>query len=226
MLIVKKISITIAFLVAFSQLISAGPPFDKNPTPVRQTPASPTWTGFYVGAFAGYKFSAVDHDLTLGGTFNQIPFVKGPLESRGSGELNNDGAELGGGIGFNYQLRQLVFGLEATGSYLWARKSSNTGSFVLGEEVPPLEVRTSFKTHYLVTLAPRIGVACGRFLPYITGGMALGDLDFSPEHTRSRRSSFAHCRRKEPDECRLDDWWRFAIRLHPALECKSAISIY
>lgn len=63
--------------------------------------------------------------------------------------------------------------------YLWARGSEDTGSFVLGPGVPPLEIRTSFKTHDLFTVAPRIGYAWGRFLPYVTGGLAGGDLDWS-----------------------------------------------
>jgi outer membrane immunogenic protein len=34
-------------------------------------------------------------------------------------------------------------------------------------------------THYLFTVAPRIGYAWGRFLPYVTGGLAVGDIDWS-----------------------------------------------
>jgi len=167
-------------LFALCRFTSAGTAFDKNLQQPEPTPAYHDWSGFYLGAFAGYKYSVVDHDLTLGGTFNQIPFVKNPLESRGSGDLDFSGAELGGLAGFNYQIRQWVIGLEAAGGYLWARDSSNTGAFIIPEpNVPPLEVRTSAKTHYLVTVAPRIGVALGHFLPYVTGGMAIGDLDFS-----------------------------------------------
>ena len=71
-------------------------------------------------------------------------------------------------------------GLEIDGGYLWARDSNITGTF----SVPGLldkQIRTSFKTHYLVTVAPRIGYAFGRWLPYVTGGLAVGDLDFSQE---------------------------------------------
>jgi hypothetical protein len=82
MLIMKKISIMMAVLVAFSGLISAGPLFDKNPTPVLQAPAPPNWTGVYCGVFGGYKNGAADHDLALGGTFNRIPPVKSAFSSR------------------------------------------------------------------------------------------------------------------------------------------------
>jgi outer membrane immunogenic protein len=133
----------------------------------------------HFGAFAGYKYSAVDHDMTLGGAFNQLPPVKSAIEPRGAGNLDNDGAELGGLVGYNYQYRQLVFGLEAAGGYLWARESDNTGEFLLGQGVPPVAIRTSFKTHYLVTVGPRLGYAWRHLLPYVTGGLAVGDLDFS-----------------------------------------------
>ena len=114
----KNISITTAVLLAVCRLASAGALSDKNPNLTVQSLASPNWTGFYLGAFAGYKYSPVDHDLTLGGSFNQILFVKSGLESRGSGDLDNGGTELGGLPGFNYQFRQLIFGVEAAGGYL------------------------------------------------------------------------------------------------------------
>ena len=175
----KKIAIMTATLFAWYHLASAGTAADENFQQAVPAPAHPNWTGFYLGAFTGYKRNLVDHDLALGGAFNQIPPLKTGLESHGSGQLDNDGAELGGLLGFNYQVQQWVFGLEAAGAYLWARDSSNTGAFVLPQIPPPLEIRTSFKTHYLVTAAPRIGYAWGRVLPYVTGGLAIGDLDFS-----------------------------------------------
>ena len=95
----KNISITTAVLLAVCRLASTGALSDKNPNLTVQNRASPNWTGFCLGAFAGYKYSAVDYDLTLGGTFNQIPFVKSGLESRGSGDLDNDGTEPGGLLG-------------------------------------------------------------------------------------------------------------------------------
>jgi len=143
------------------------------------SPASFTWTGFHLGAFGSYTRDHVEPDLTLGGAFNQIAPIKSGLESRGSEDFDSNGGGLGGLIGFDYQLGRWVIGLEGAGEYLWSRGSSDTGAFVLGTGVPPLEVRTSFKTHYLFTVAPRIGYAWGRFLPYVTGGLAVGDLDFS-----------------------------------------------
>jgi outer membrane immunogenic protein len=140
------------------------------------------WTGFYVGAFGGYTRTHVDPQLSLSGGFDQIPSpITNGLESRGSEALDFNGGELGGLIGFNYQLGQVVVGLEGAGGYLWSRDSRDTGAINFGQGVPPLEVRSSFKTHYLFTLAPRIGYAFGPVLAYVTGGLAVGDLDWSQE---------------------------------------------
>src|SRR5207302_10388182 len=75
-----------------------------------------------------------------------------------------------------------VFGLEADGAYLWARNSSASRFSTPNDPLIFNEgyfESTSFKTHYLFTVGPRIGYAFCKWLPYITGGLAVGDLDFS-----------------------------------------------
>ena len=42
-----------------------------------------------------------------------------------------------------------------------------------------LFLQTSVETHYLFTFGPLLGYAICRFLPYVTGGFAVGNLDFS-----------------------------------------------
>lgn len=140
------------------------------------------WTGFYAGVSGGYSRIQTDPRLGLGGGFNQLPpELVGNLEERGSGNFDFDGGQLGGLIGFNYQLGHLVVGLEGTGAYLWARDSRSTGALLIGQGAPPLEIRSSFKTNYLFTVGPRVGFAFGRVMPYVTGGLAVGDLDWSQD---------------------------------------------
>ncbi len=139
------------------------------------------WTGFYLGAFGGYKRSNVDLDLQLSGLWNSVPQDRDLVQSLGSGDLDNDGAEAGGLIGYNQQFGCWLFGLEAAGGYLWARDSRATGLISNTTEINPFRVRESFKTHYLVTVAPRLGYAFGRFLPYITGGLAIADLEYAQQ---------------------------------------------
>jgi outer membrane immunogenic protein len=177
----KKIPVTIAVFYALASAIYAGPP-QVVQSEAMAAVAPLTWTGFYLGVTGGYTHAQVDPQLSLGGGFTQLPaLITNGLESRGSQAFEYDGATLGGLAGFNYQLGQVVVGFEGSGSYLWSRDSRNTGAFVLAQGVPPLEIRSSFKTHYLFTVGPRIGYVFGPVLPYITGGLAVGDLEWSQE---------------------------------------------
>jgi len=177
-------------------------------------PACPSWAGFYIGGFGGYKFGAIDSDLDLGGDWN-IFSVRPELESRGSYDLDSSGAELGGLIGYNFQWNNWVAGVEADGGYLWLRNSHGTGEF----QAPggQYSISSSFKTHYLFTVGPRIGYTFCRWLPYVSGGLAVGDLEFSQRFFSS--DFFGHLRDSESEtnagwfvggglEYALTDHWR------------------
>jgi outer membrane immunogenic protein len=154
---------------------------DKKAVVTQTAPSLYNWTGFYIGAQGGYTYGRFDPDLRLGGDWSTFPEDRAELSSRGSEALDANGGNLGGVLGYNYQMDHWVFGLEASGSYLWLRNSRDVGTFTVPASENTYNVSTSFKTHYLTTVAPRIGYAWGRFLPYVTGGLALGDLDFSQQ---------------------------------------------
>ena len=107
-----------------------------------------TWTGFYVGANAGYAWGNVNAGSFATRTVN-------------IGDL--DGFTGGGQIGYNYQINQFVLGVETDiqGADL------NSGSNAFGDRV---------RTEYFGTVRARVGVAFDRFLPYITGGWAYGNV--------------------------------------------------
>lgn len=161
-------------------------------------PACPNWTGFYVGAFGGYKFAATDINLNLGGLWNGPNPIdvadRDAVNSQARHDLDTSGAEAGGLIGYNYQWNKWVLGAEAAGGYLWLRNSDETDVFGVNFPRDPdtYSVATSFKTHYLFTAAPRIGYAFCHWLPYVTGGLALADVDFQQDviqHNLSFRNS-------------------------------------
>jgi outer membrane immunogenic protein len=95
--------------------------------------------------------------------------------------LDNSGGEAGGLIGYNFQWNCWVIGLEADGGYLWARDSRDSGTLSPPDDIGLVHIRNAFRTHYLFTVAPRFGYALGRWLPYVTGGLAVGDLEFEQE---------------------------------------------
>src|SRR5437870_13250351 len=104
--VMKKLTPSFAALVVLSTFVYAGPeplPSGKEMKQVAPAPA-PTcfnWSGFYVGAFGGYKFSSVNVDLAVGGSwFEDGPAVPARIDEEGSKDLDNSGAELGGVIGY------------------------------------------------------------------------------------------------------------------------------
>src|SRR4029453_16042213 len=89
------------------------------------------------------------------------------------------GAEAGGLIGYNYQFtNNWVAGLEAAGGYLWLRNSDESGIFQT-PSTGGFHIKTFFKKHYLGTVGPPICYSFGRWLAYVAGGLAVGDLSLS-----------------------------------------------
>lgn len=177
----KKLSLIVSTLCAFCSFTYAGSErvSAKEMKQVAPLPSPcPNWTGFYVGMFGGYKFGAIDNDLSLGGDWNSHPEGRNVVEAHAPEDLDASGGELGGLIGYNYEFtNRWVLGLEAAGGYLWLDDSEESGIFHT-QSTGNFDIRTSFKTHYLVTIGPRIGYAFCKWMPYVTGGLAIGDLDF------------------------------------------------
>jgi outer membrane immunogenic protein len=79
-----------------------------------------------------------------------------------TGSFDVNGGVVGGTIGYNWQMGQTVFGIE--GDLDWSGISGST----LGVET---------KNNWLGTVRGRVGYAFDRIMPYITGGLAVGDVE-------------------------------------------------
>jgi len=175
----NKLLLIVSTLCAFCSFTYAGSEESsaKEMKQVALPSPCPNWTGFYGGVFGGYKFGAIDTNLSLGGDWDSHPGSRNIVEAHAPDNLDSSGGELGGLIGYNYQFtNRWVLGLEAAGGYLWLRDSEGSGIFHT-PATGDFDITTSFKTHYLVTIGPRIGYAFCRWLPYVTGGLAIGDLE-------------------------------------------------
>jgi outer membrane immunogenic protein len=117
------------------------------PPPARFAPAYTNWTGFYFGLNADYGWGQSRWD--------------GPPPL----EFNTNGGLFGLTVGYNFQTTGWLFGVEA--DYDWTKLRGNT---VCG--VVACETRNS----WLSTVRARVGIPNDRFLPYVTGGVALGDI--------------------------------------------------
>lgn len=112
------------------------------------------WTGFYVGINGGGAFG----HSSLSNVF-------------GTQGFNVDGGLVGGTLGYNYQVGQAVFGVE--GDIDWADISGNSSTGVCAG------VTCSTKNDWLGTVRGRLGYAFDRFMPYVTGGGAFGNIKTS-----------------------------------------------
>jgi outer membrane immunogenic protein len=121
------------------------------------------WTGFYVGVQGGAAFAGSNSGVDVNG-YNAVGEVVG-LGSR-TGFIG------GATIGVNYQISQIVLGVEADISYLNYRARGNSVFFGgdLGYQA---------RANWLGTIRGRIGLAIDRALIYVTGGVAAADLRYS-----------------------------------------------
>jgi outer membrane immunogenic protein len=111
-----------------------------------------TWTGFYVGANAGYGWGQSSWTDTV--------------TTLSTGDFDVNGAVAGGTIGYNMQLGGFIFGLE--GDFDWSNIKGSSLLVCLGQ------CETSLR--WLATGRGRVGYAFDRVLPYVTGGVAFGDV--------------------------------------------------
>ena len=138
-----------------------------------------SWTGPFVGLTAGYGSG---HSTQ---TDSGIPPALPPL---GDGSFRVDGALAGATLGFNWQQGPWVFGLE--GDYSWAGISGSSPLCAANTATPhPCGTRLDA----LGTLRGRLGYAMGpsgSILPYVTGGLAVGNLQGWDKLTPSEGSRF------------------------------------
>jgi outer membrane immunogenic protein len=104
------------------------------------------WTGLYVGINGGGAWGNSRWDST--------------------GSFNTSGGMVGGTLGYNWQFGTWVVGLE--GDIDWANIKGNTNVFCGGG--------CSSENTWLGTARGRLGYAFDRWMPYVTGGAAFGDV--------------------------------------------------
>jgi outer membrane immunogenic protein len=107
------------------------------------------WTGLYAGINGGYAWGSSNWSA-MGSSFD----VNGGL--------------FGGQVGYNWQFGQFVFGLEGDGDWSGLRGSNNL--FFCGAAA--CQTRNDF----LATARGRVGYAADRWMPYLTAGLAVGNI--------------------------------------------------
>jgi outer membrane immunogenic protein len=105
-----------------------------------------SWTGFYLGLNGGGGWGRSNWDRV--------------------GNLDLTGGVIGGTAGFNWQTGQVVLGIEGDADW----------SGIGGTTITACPTGCGTRNDWLVTARGRLGYSFDRFLPYITGGLAAGDI--------------------------------------------------
>jgi outer membrane immunogenic protein len=163
-----RVLLTSVALVALAVPASAAdlrtrrPPPAPAPVPVVVAPAF-TWTGFYIGGHVGW--GQLEGDATIADAVAGIP--------AGTVFGTSQNGFLGGAqAGFNWQVSQLVFGIE--GQISWADLGKDV---TVTGGLPLTTANVSTDVNFVATVAGRLGVAFGNLLIYGKGGVAFLDWD-------------------------------------------------
>jgi len=217
----KKITLAFILICACGVLAYAGPvSAEKNVTPMAPAPAC-DWTGFYVGVNVGvteYRAGFTDEDYWWNGattTYEKPAFIGG------------------GQIGYNYQWRDLVLGIEADFSGLGDADHDNKLTYCsfcdaaeYGETVngEGYYWQQRAKVDFMATLRGKIGISFldNKAMIYVTGGGAYAHgrwdvyfADYSVEDSRY-----------DDVDWRGDDWrwgWVGGFGIEYALNCHWSI---
>lgn len=174
------------FLAAGCMLAASGSAFAadlsvrKAVAPVVAAPAPYSWTGFYVGLNAGYAWgnNSTSYDYLLAGGAADLPEF---LSASGfpTGFSNTAGGFIGGGqVGYNYQVGNIVVGLEADIQYVNQKSESGYAVFLSDADgYSTTAIGTQSQLNWLGTVRARLGFAVDRALIYATGGLAYGGVE-------------------------------------------------
>jgi outer membrane immunogenic protein len=142
------------------------------------------WTGFYLGAHAGYRWADAD--------FTSSAYVFDPASGPVTLPARRENYGLNGGIvglqgGYNYQFApQWLIGIE--GDWSWGNGSDTKNALITGVDSTgsdgfTLAVHSETKLTWQATARARLGYVAGQWLLYATGGAAWTHVKWSDAQT-------------------------------------------
>jgi len=146
-------------------VLALGTPAFAADLPMKAPPAAARvydWTGAYIGGFGGYAFGNQNLNNALG------PAAFANFTTN----WETHGAFGGGEIGYNWQLGNVVFGIEADGA---GSNIQGRDNFAL-TDVNGSPMDDFNKLKWVASLRARGGIAVDRLLLFFDGGWATGDI--------------------------------------------------
>jgi outer membrane immunogenic protein len=173
-----------------------------------------TWSGFYIGANAGYGWGGADNNLAITDGpapaachFCSVPIGVGGVggndlglaQAAGSSTFNPKGFVGGAQLGYNWQQGSWVYGLEADFQSFDQQETVNsTVSLAANSASPAFSGCTacvgyftnSVKADWLVTIRPRFGYVWNSALVYGTAGLAISRFSYAQTYSDNIFQSF------------------------------------
>jgi outer membrane immunogenic protein len=169
------------------------------PMPVKAPVPAPvpvfSWTGWYGGLSGGYGWGHSDPGAVITPASFPLPpgFVLDPPAPPPSSIADPDvkGWLFGAQLGYNFQFDRAVFGVEADISWANIGGSRNGAPFSLLINNPDdgridAAGRVATRLDWFGTVRGRFGYAFDRLMPYVTGGLAYGDIKTTVSATASQ----------------------------------------
>ena len=184
----KRILIGIAAIA--SLLTTSALAADLAARPYTKAPPPPVvlynWTGFYIGGNVGYGWGHANNSDNLIAPCPICLFAPpdfATLAANGSNRV--DGAIGGGQIGYNWQVKNYLVGIEADIQASGQRGTNTLNSafflpiaFFFGAQTPSATSLTNTtRLDWFGTVRGRLGYVYDRWLVYGTGGLAYGELN-------------------------------------------------
>ncbi|WP_371346809.1 outer membrane protein [Ancylobacter sp. IITR112] len=170
---------TVAGAALAAPAFAADLSYPVKAAPVAYVPVF-TWTGAYVGGNFGYGWG----DGSAPWNNYLLYYYSGFDSAVANGGSNPSGWFGGVQVGYNYQLaNNVVLGAEADFNFGSMTDQLNYTAFDAG--VPTLQEFGSIDTKIesFGTVRARVGYSMDRFLPYITGGLAWGNVKVNESWT-------------------------------------------
>jgi outer membrane immunogenic protein len=162
LLIAGSLALATAGQALAADLPPAAPPPPRAPAAyVPYTSPVYNWGGIYIGANVGGAF------VNQGAPNNTVTSTGAAV---GGVSTSSTGFAGGGQIGANFQLNQVVFGIEADADYL-----SNKSTVVGVDAATGASNQHVFTIPFFSTVRGRVGYAWDRVLVYGTAGLAMGE---------------------------------------------------
>ena len=181
-MLMRRLSIAViaaVSTVALTQIASAADLPRKAP-PAPPPPPVFSWTGFYVGLNAGATWGDADINWSASTTGFSSTGANA-INTFGPGNIKKTGFIGGGQVGYNYQIANFVWGLEADINYTGLSGTRTVTNIpVFGT---PNSITQTFESKWLATVRGRLGFSQGSWLIYGTGGLAVAQAKFSDNFT-------------------------------------------